>query len=113
MTNTFASIVVGVLLTSRLHTISGSIFRQKTAVQNPDLADVVFVANLLFTFNARSPADCARACLGNHGCLTYTITPGAAATSCRGHTSVMTSSDANLPMPGTTLFTFGWSTHFG
>ncbi|KAK7503226.1 hypothetical protein BaRGS_00005491 [Batillaria attramentaria] len=81
--------------------------RTETAQKAVHLGNLIFTDDVLFTVSARSALQCASQCLSVKGCLTFTYTqPSSQSTSCRGHTSVMTSDSTNQTAPGSSFYSF-------
>ncbi|KAK7500000.1 hypothetical protein BaRGS_00008848 [Batillaria attramentaria] len=73
-----------------------------TSWRNTGLNDVAFTSNLLFTSAGRSRVDCSHQCARIQNCATFTFSPQSS--TCRGHSSFMTSAAIGSPDPGSRTF---------
>jgi len=73
---------------------------------NIGLDNFIFTTSLEFESMSRSVSDCARQCISNTRCVTYTYVTGSPSGSCRGHSAIFTStSDHNVSVTRTKTFT--------
>ena len=77
--------------------------RSVHVIQDPGLSDIMFTDDVLFDANVRSPLECAQVCSATEECASFTY-QRTSLTSCRGHTSTLTSNSSNQPAVGTKTY---------
>ena len=73
---------------------------------NIGLDNFIFTSSLEFESKSRSVSDCARQCISNSRCVTFTYVAGFPSGSCRGHSAIFTStSDHSVSVTVAKTFT--------
>ena len=96
-----ASLVFSVFLLTKLNTCYD--VRSFDVIQDLSLSDFIFTDDVLFDTSVRSLLECAQVCSAMEECASFTYHRDSL-TSCRGHTSVMTSNSSSTPVAGTKAY---------
>ena len=99
--NMVVSLVFSVFLLTKLNTCYD--VRSVDVIQDLSLSDFIFTDDVLFDTSVRSPLECAQVCSALEECASFTYHRDSL-TSCRGHTSVMTSNSSSTPAAGTKAY---------
>ena len=99
-------LVAAVFISCLLITAAVKANSQTLRFFNIGLDNFIFTSGLEFESKARSVSDCARQCISNRRCVTYTYVTESPSGSCRGHSAIFTStSDHNVSVTGAKTFT--------